>query len=420
MANAGHIDLVRDRIDHWNDWRRKNSRIVLDFAGADLSELNLAGANLARADLSGARLAGANLSGANLSRAKLFRADLSQADLSRANLFKANLSQADLAGANFNGADLSGAFLIRANLSGASLLGACLKGASLGQASLFRARLGKAVLSQASFFKADLTEADLAETDLDGRQPPGGRARADQPPRGQRWPTPTSASPPCSGRTSRTPCSTTAPSTARRFWDVAAADSSQRDLDIMPAQQPVLSVDSLQTAQLVGMLLHHEKARYEVFSITLNTVLVIGRFPPERKPVLAAIKEALRRGDYSPLVLDFHLPGSGDKNEIVKTLGRMSRFVVADLTGDRRIAETLDAVVHFLPSIPIQPIGQAGDGGESVADSHYGKYRWVLPFWRFRDPSDLAARIGREVVEPAERKSWPRSGSDTSSPPARV
>lgn len=88
MANAGHIDIVRDRIDHWNDWRRKNTRIVPDFSGADLSELNLAGANLARADLTASRLGGANLSGANLSRAKLFRADLSQADLSRANLFK--------------------------------------------------------------------------------------------------------------------------------------------------------------------------------------------------------------------------------------------------------------------------------------------------------------------------------------------
>ncbi|MBE3129544.1 MAG: pentapeptide repeat-containing protein, partial [Acidobacteria bacterium] len=127
MANAGHVDIVRDRIDHWNEWRRKNTKVVPDFAGADLSELNLAGANLAKADFSGAKLAGTNLSGANLARAKFFRADLSQADLSQASFFKANLSQ------------------------------------------------------------------------------------------------------------------------------------------------PVLSVDSLQTAQLVGMLLHHEKARYEVFSITLNT-----------------------------------------------------------------------------------------------------------------------------------------------------
>ncbi|MCK7483899.1 MAG: pentapeptide repeat-containing protein [Candidatus Moduliflexus flocculans] len=403
MANAGHIDIVRDRIDHWNDWRRKNTKIVPDFAGADLSELNLAGANLARADLSGARLAGANLSGANLTRAKLFRADLSQADLTRANLFKANLSQADLAGANFNGADLTGAFLIRANLSGASLLGACLKGANLGQASLFRAKLGKAVLSQASFFKSDLSEADLAEADLEGANLQEAvlertNLRA-------------------ANMANANLCFATLLKTnlegavldncavyGTSLWEVNTADSLQRDLDIMPAQQPVLSVDSLQTAQLVGMLLHHETARYEVFSITLNTVLVIGRFLPERKPVLAAIKEALRGGDYSPLVLDFHLPGSGDKNEIVKTLGRMSRFVIADLTGDRRISDTLDAVVHFLPSIPIQPIGQSDGGGQGQPDSHWRKYRWVQPLWRFKDPDDLAARIGREVVAPAEQK----------------
>ncbi len=329
MANAGHIDIVRDRIDHWNDWRRKNTRIVPDFAGADLAELNLAGANLARADFSGTRLAGANLSGANLTRAKFFRADLSQADLTRAILFKANLSQADLAGANFNGADLT----VHGDLWFANL---CF-------ATLLKTNLEAAVLDNCAVYGTSL-------------------------------------------------------------WEINSADSLQRDLDIMPAQQPVLSVDSLQTAQLVGMLLHHEKARYEVFSITLNTVLVIGRFPPERKPVLAAIKEALRSGEYSPLVLDFHLPGSGDKNEIVKTLGRMSRFVIADLTGDRRISDTLDAVVHFLPSIPIQPIGQSEGGGQGLPDSHWRKYRWVLPFWRFKDPDDLAARIGPEVVVPAEQK----------------
>ncbi|MCJ7484858.1 MAG: hypothetical protein MUQ25_01645, partial [Candidatus Aminicenantes bacterium] len=74
-----------------------------------------------------------------------------------------------------------------------------------------------------------------------------------------------------------------------------------------------------------------------------------------------------------------------------------------DLTDDRRITETLDAVVHFLPSIPIQPIGQKGRE-QGVVDSHYHKYRWVQPFWRFMDPDDLAKRIGREVIAPAEHK----------------
>lgn len=392
MANAGHLDIVRDRIDHWNDWRRKNTKVVPDFAGADLADLNLAGANLAKADFSGARLAGTNLAGANLTRAKFFRADLSQADLSRANLFKANLSQADMAGSNLNGADLSGA----------SLLKACLKGANLGQASLFRAKLNGAVLSQASFFKADLSEADLSEADLVGAN----LQEAILERTNLRSANVANANL-CFATLLRTNLENAVLDNCAVYgtslWDVNLAESSQRDLDIMPAQQPVLSVDSLQTAQLVGMLLHHDKARYEVFSITLNTVLVIGRFPPERKSVLTAIKEALRRGDYSPLVLDFHLPGSGDKNEIVKTLGRMSRFVIADLTEDKRIAETLDAVVHFLPSIPIQPIGQQGEE-PGVADSHYHKYRWVLPFWRFADAADLAEKIGREVIAPAEQK----------------
>ncbi|HOW86439.1 MAG TPA: pentapeptide repeat-containing protein [Candidatus Aminicenantes bacterium] len=401
MADAGHVDLVRERIERWNDWRRKNTRIVPDLSGADLTELDLSGANFAKSDLSGARLSGANLSGANLSRAKLFRADLSLADLSRANLFKANLSQADLGGANLNRADLSSAFLIRANLSGASLLESCLKEANLGQASLFRSQMAKAILRLTSFFKSDLTGADLSGTDLRGANfqeavleetclRGANAAGANL----------------CFATLLRTDLEGAVLDNCAVYgtslWEIHSEGSSQLDLDIMPAQQPVLSVDSLQTAQLVGLLLHHERARDEVFAVTLNTVLVIGRFPDERRDVLEAVKDALRRGGHSPLVLDFHLPGSGDKNEIVKTLGRMSRFVVADLTGDRRIAETLDAVVHFLPSIPIQPIGQAG--AEPPAESHYPKYRWVLPFWRFRGAADLAARFGRDVVDPAERK----------------
>jgi hypothetical protein len=81
----------------------------------------------------------------------------------------------------------------------------------------------------------------------------------------------------------------------------------------------------------------------------------------------------------------------------------MSRFIIADLTGDRRISETLDAVVHFLPSIPVQPVGEAGTepGGDA---GHARKYRWVLPFWGFKDEPDLRARLGREVISPAEQK----------------
>lgn len=402
MANVHHLEIVRAPSGRWNDWRRKNTRVLPDLAGADLCGADLAGANLAKADFSGARLEGASLCGANLTRARFFGAKMAGADLNRATLVKANLSQADLAGVNLNAADLGQAFLIKANLSGASLVDARLEGANLGQASLFRANLTRATLRKASFFKADLTEADLSETDLDGANLQEAvlertNLRAAN----------LSNANLCFATLLRTNlekavidnCSVCGIS----LWDVDLKDARQQDLDIMPPQQPVLAVDNLQTAQLVGMLLHQQKARNDVFSVSLNTVLVMGRFPPERKPVLEAIKAALRRCDYSPLVLDFLVPGPRDMNETVKTLGRMSRFIIADLTDDRRVAQTLDSVVHYLPSVPIQPIVREG-GSQAAESRHYFKYHWVLPVCRFRDTDDLVDRIDRSVIAPVEKK----------------
>ncbi len=404
MANEAHLEMVKAPSGRWNDWRRKNTRVLPDFAGADLRDANLAGVNLAKADFSGARLEGASLCGANLTRARFFGASLCGADLNRATLVKANLSQADLAGANLNAADLGHAFLIKANLSGASLIEARLEGANFGQASLFRANLTRAVLRQASFFKADLTEADLTEADLDAANLQEAvlertNLRAAN----------LSNANLCFANLLRTNlekavidnCSVCGIS----LWDVDLRDARQRDLDIMPPQQPVLAVDNLPTAQLVSMLLHQRSSRHDVFAVSLNTVLVMGRFPPERKPVLEIIKGALRRCEYSPLVLDFDVPGPRDMNETVKTLGRMSRFIIADLTDDRRIAQTLDAVVHYLPAVPVQPIAREG-GGSGPESHHYVKYHWVLPVCRFKDTEDLSRRIDKSVIAPVEKKTF--------------
>lgn len=404
MANADHLEIVKAPSGRWNDWRRKNTRVIPDFARADLRDANLAGANLAKADFSGARLDGASLCGANLTRARFFGASMSAADLNRANLVKANLSQSDLAGVNLNAADLSHAFLIKANLSGASLIEARLDGANFGQASLFRANMIRAVLRKASFFKADLTEADLAEADLEAANLQEAVLE-----RTNLLAANLSNANLCFATLLRTNlekavidnCSVCGIS----LWEVNLKDARQRDLDIMPPQQPVLAVDNLQTAQLVGLLLHQQKTRHDVFSVSLNTVLIMGRFPPERKPVLDVIKAALRRYEYSPLVLDFLVPGPRDMNETVKTLGRMSRFIIADLTEDRRIAQTLDSVVHYLPSVPIQPIAREG-GGPGIESRHYFKYHWVLPVCRFKDTDDLSRRIDKSVIAPVEKKTF--------------
>ncbi|MEU3855053.1 pentapeptide repeat-containing protein [Streptomyces sp. NPDC029554] len=142
----------------------------------ELSEANLAGANLFNAALSGVNLRGANLSqaslhkatlvGVNLRHSRLFGADLRGAFLSRADLRHANLYGANLRDTRAFGADLRGAILSRADLRRADLIGADLTGADLTDADLTGADLTDADLTDADLTGADLTEADLTGADL--------------------------------------------------------------------------------------------------------------------------------------------------------------------------------------------------------------------------------------------------------------
>ena len=136
MADQGHLEILNQGIDTWNEWREEEAHVI-----PNLTEANLPRAYLPRANLIGADLSGANLSGANLTLAPLSMAKLSEA----------NLSKAELVGANLIGADLSGANLLRARLTGADL----------GIAKLIKANLTLAELDVAKLIEADLTGSNL-------------------------------------------------------------------------------------------------------------------------------------------------------------------------------------------------------------------------------------------------------------------
>jgi len=177
---------------------------TLDYAGRDLTYLDLSGldfkqARLSHTDLYGVDFTGSNLKGADLSYARLDRAVLIRADMSGANLrgttiFRptvysdmqnsyadaprfagANLSgirvQADLSGADFRGADLSyGDFSPLEGRPGqgtlVTLARNVLRSCDFSGASLRHANLTRAVLTFSSLVGADLTGANLTEADL--------------------------------------------------------------------------------------------------------------------------------------------------------------------------------------------------------------------------------------------------------------
>lgn len=173
MTNEEILTLLKQGVEAWNEWRKKNPDVKLDLSQANLSQADLSLVNLSQADLSLVNFSQANLSLANLSqanlrwidlsRANLRWADLSQANLSLANLSLSNLNQANLSEANLRWADLS-----RANLVNVDLSGTDLSGANLSKTDLSSANVVKADLSGADLNGANLTEANLSDADLRG------------------------------------------------------------------------------------------------------------------------------------------------------------------------------------------------------------------------------------------------------------
>jgi hypothetical protein len=144
MANPEHLEILKQGVNVWNDWRRKKPKLT-----PDLSEVDLSGTDLGGADLRRVNLAGADLRRADVRRADLRKADLREAGLARADLRGANLFRADLGGVDLRLADLREAHLIWANLHRADLGGA---------------NLTKAQMLHAAFGDNDLSEVEGLET----------------------------------------------------------------------------------------------------------------------------------------------------------------------------------------------------------------------------------------------------------------
>jgi hypothetical protein len=97
--------------------------------------------------------------------------------------------------------------------------------------------------------------------------------------------------------------------------------------------EPEITVNNIEVAQFIYLLLHNEKIRDVIDIITSKAVLILGRFtPPKRKAVLDALRDELRKRDYLPILFDFEKPDSKDLTGTVSTLAHMARFIIADLT----------------------------------------------------------------------------------------
>ncbi len=341
MANPEHLAKLKEGVERWDQWRIQNPGIRPDLRGADLTGARLRG-NLIKDRIDSKYKKTANFRETDFNGARLEGADLFWANLQGTDLSNADLTSAYCMMTDFSNANLSGAKLWRANLRGASLRGASLS-------------------------EADLREAILVETNLE--------------------------------KANLTGCNVYGIS----VWNVCLEQAIQSNLVITKWDESPIQVDNLEVAQFIYLLLNNEKIRSVIDTITSKVVLILGRFTPERKVVLDAIRDELRKRDYLPVLFDFEKPASRNLTETVSTLAHMARFVIADITDAKSIPQELMAIVPNMPSVPVQPVLLASQQEYGMFE-HFRNYPWVLEEVLYDDQQTLLAELSETVIAPAEAK----------------
>jgi uncharacterized protein YjbI with pentapeptide repeats len=354
MANDEHVAKLKESVAAWNAWRKENPDIRPDLNGANLSRANLRGEK-DPIDVVGC--------GVNLMRADLRGADLAGANLSEADLTKANLRWAYLWGADLTKAKLSGANVVKASLLGARLCDAKLDGADLSNTSILNANFGGADLSGARLKYAALADTDFMGADLTGCRVYGVSA-----------------------------------------WNLKLEGAKQHNLVITEPTEPEITVDNIEVAQFVYLLLHNEKIRDVIDTIGKKGVLLLGRFTEGRIQILERLREKLRSLGFVPMVFNFDKPETKDFTETVRLLANLSHFVIVDITNPRSTPLELQATVPDY-MVPFAPILQEGEKPFAMFEDLQNKYDWVLkPVIEYHSIDRLIEVLEDEIVEPAKKK----------------
>jgi hypothetical protein len=187
-------------------------------------------------------------------------------------------------------------------------------------------------------------------------------------------------------------------------WRLKLSDETkQRNLIITRDDEPEITVDNIEVAQFIYLLLNNQKIRDVIDTITSKVVLILGRFTNERKAVLDALRDELRKRDYLPILFDFDKPTSRNTDETIMLLARMARFVIADISDAKSVLQELRAIVPELPSVPVQPVISASQDEPGMFD-FYRHFPWFLPAHRYDTPAQLLSQLSERVIAPSEAK----------------
>ena len=188
-------------------------------------------------------------------------------------------------------------------------------------------------------------------------------------------------------------------------WDVKLSKGTkQRDLIITTRSEAEVTVDNIEVAQFVYLLLHNEKIRDVIDTVGKKGVLLLGRFTEGRIAVLDRLRDELRKRGYLPIVFNFDKPETKDFTETVRLLAGLSKFVIADITNPKSAPLELQATVPEI-MVPFRPIIEEGEKPFAMLQDLWSKHReWVFEPIYYSSVDALIASLDEKIIQPAEAR----------------
>ncbi len=242
--------------------------------------------------------------------------------------------------------------LTRIDLSNRDLTGIDFRGVGL-----FKANFTNSILRQANLRQANAIKADFSGTDLTGAFVYGISA-----------------------------------------WDITTdANTKQLDLIITDPYEREITVDNLQLAQFLHLLINNKNIRDVIQAVSNKAILILGRFAEGHINTLIELKKALRNNNYIPILFDFEKPSNRDLTETVITLASLSKLIICDLTNPACIPQELYATVPNFKSVPFQPIIKRGEHTYAMFES-FKAYPWVRPILEYNSINDIITNLS-EIIK---------------------
>jgi uncharacterized protein YjbI with pentapeptide repeats len=384
VANPEHLKLIQEGVTVWNSWRQRNPIEHPDLSKAELTCADMRGANLAGASLWRAEARQADFRGADLSSADFMRARLGGSDFREANLTRTDLGWTDLVGANFERTHLTDVVFTYADMEAANLRGSVITDARMIYTKLRRADFSGATISRGLFQAVNFEEAiferaTISECDLSLSIFVKGNLK----------------------KAHLIDCRVFGVSA----WQAELEGAEQKGLIVTEKGEVTVTVDDIEVAQFVHLMLRNENIRKVIGTIGRKGVLILGRFTPERKTILESLKVGLTQLGYVPILFDFDRPPDHTFTETIVTLAGMSLFVIADITNPRCSPLELQATVPTfnIPFVPIiegdeKPFSMFQDLQASFGEDGRGR---LLNLLRYPSADILLRVLKKGIVDPA-------------------